>query len=287
MAATSVLIKSYPSLVSRRPVQNFPCNFCFIKSAKFSTITSYKLAAVRDKSFLNIWPLSLINKNSTTVPDASAIITKTSKTLIQTLMLVLLMMMCSRVPVLAISMGEMGGSSFSILWPLITNFRRRSSFKSKENCTNVIKLQVGLCVNGPRLQNELDRISKTVDTSTRDGFARLLRETTTCLLQHSDCWKSVYSRSRFFFRMKSAEKHFNQLLENERILKFNEEALEFKLNDTGLLENETTTMHQVNHQFTDTHVVGIKVLWLPRQENEILSYQELQKQYLSLQAFEN
>lgn len=55
--------------------------------------------------------------------------------------------------------------------------------------------------------------------------------------------------------MKSAEKHFNQLLENERILKFNEEALEFKLNDTVLLENETTTMHQVNHQFTDTHVV--------------------------------
>ncbi|XP_052295147.1 uncharacterized protein LOC127901738 [Citrus sinensis] len=131
--------------------------------------------------------------------------------------------------------------------------------------------------------------------------------------------------------MKSAEKHFNQLLENERILKFNEEALEFKLNDTGLLENETTTMHQVNHQFTDTQVVvtillalkgsffgflilnvysqrdvkwalrvfdflcswpfvqirGIKVLWIPRQENEILSYQELQKQYPRLQAFEN
>ncbi|KAH9705858.1 Myelin-associated oligodendrocyte basic protein isoform 1 [Citrus sinensis] len=248
MAATSVLIKSYPSLVSRRPVQNFPCNFCFIKSAKFSTITSYKLAT--------------------------------------TLMLVLLMTMCSRVSVLAISMGEMGGRSFSILWPRIIDLRHRSSFESKENFTSVIKLQVGLCVNGPRLQNELDRISKTVDTSTRDGFARLLRETTTCLLQHSECWKSGYSCA-VFFRMKSAEKHFNQLLENERILKFNEEALEFKLNDTGLLENETTTMHQVNHQFTDTQVVGIKVLWIPRQENEILSYQELQKQYPRLQAFEN
>ncbi|KAK9187964.1 hypothetical protein WN944_019363 [Citrus x changshan-huyou] len=184
-------------------------------------------------------------------------------------MLVLLMMMCSRVPVLAISMGEMGGSSFSILWPLITNFRRRSSFKSKENCTNVIKLQ----------------------------------------RQQLVCFSIPIVGNPFIHVMKSAEKHFNQLLENERILKFNEEALEFKLNDTGLLENETTTMHQVNHQFTDTQVVrdvkwalrvfdflcswpfvqirGIKVLWLPRQENEILSYQELQKQYPRLQAFEN
>lgn len=51
------------------------------------------------------------------------------------------------------------------------------------------------------------------------------------------------------------KEHFNQLLENERIFKFNEEALKVKLNNTVLLENETTTMHQVDYQFTDTHVV--------------------------------
>ncbi|KAK9187965.1 hypothetical protein WN944_019364 [Citrus x changshan-huyou] len=186
-------------------------------------------------------------------------------------MLVLLMMMCSRVSVMAISMGEMGGRSFSILWPLIIDLRHRSSFESKENFTSVIKLQRQqlVCFSIPIVGNPVIHV------------------------------------------MKSAEKHFNQLLENEQILKFNEEALELKLNDTGLLENETTTMHRVNHQFTDTHVVvsillnidslsryhtghtntvssqGIKVLWLPRQENEILSYQELQKQYPRLQAFEN
>ena len=40
------------------------------------------------------------------------------------------------------------------------------------------------------------------------------------------------------------KEHFNQLLENERIFY-----------NTVLLENETTTMHKVDYQFTDTHVM--------------------------------
>lgn len=62
----------------------------------------------------------------------------------------------------------------------------------------------------------------------------------------------IFLQSWSFFRMKSAEKHFNQLLENERILKFNERALEVKLNKT--------LMHHVNHQFTNSHMVVIILL---------------------------
>ncbi len=74
---------------------------------------------------------------------------------------------------------------------------------------SVAKLQVGLLANARSLQDDLNRLALSADTSSSAGLAKLLQETTLSLLRHPDYW--VYGASEDKqTRLLSAEQEFNR-----------------------------------------------------------------------------
>ncbi|KAJ4727873.1 Myelin-associated oligodendrocyte basic protein [Melia azedarach] len=185
--------------------------------------------------------------------------------------------------------------------------------------TSIIKLQVGLLVKGGSLQNNLNRIAKTTDTSKKCGWRDILRGTINCLSRHSSRWISGYSHKDLLFDSDDPEGRFKQLSDKER-RKFDEETL-VNLNNR---EKETITSQEVKDQPKNTYMVtvlvaakgwykvptitgrgaiekillelkyicrlhdriqGLVVLWTPQRKDEVLLLEDLQRDYPLLKPF--
>lgn len=117
------------------------------------------------------------------------------------------------------------GGLFSILLVLgLANFLMRtlrnagagSDEGSVENPTvSVAQLQVGLLAKARHLQDDLNRMATTANTSSSAGLAQVLQEATLSLLRHPEYWHYAASSTQQT-RLLSAEQTFNQLALAER-----------------------------------------------------------------------
>jgi uncharacterized membrane protein len=124
--------------------------------------------------------------------------------------------------------GGGGGSIFTILIMfviasfVVNSFRRIASSSSDEGYSNydnydnydnptvtVAKVQVGLLANARYLQQELNQLALSADTSTPEGRADVLQESGLALLRHPEYW--VYGAADTQqSALNSAEAKFNQ-----------------------------------------------------------------------------
>ena len=88
---------------------------------------------------------------------------------------------------------------------------------------SVAKVQVGLLADARTLQDDLNRIARSADTSSSAGLAQVLQETTLSLLRHPEYWVYGAAESNQA-RLDSAEAAFNRMALAERS-KFSEETL--------------------------------------------------------------
>lgn len=118
---------------------------------------------------------------------------------------------------------------FAVASFLVQSFRRVRSeddlgYGSASNPTiGVARLQVGLLANARELQSDLDKLAVSANTSSSEGLAQVLQETTLALLRHPEYWTHASSTAQQT-RLASAEAEFNRLLLTERS-KFSRETL--------------------------------------------------------------
>ncbi len=115
---------------------------------------------------------------------------------------------------------------------LVQNFRRVAGgeegalggeFSGAESQISVAKVQVGLLASARNLQQELNQLATTADTSTANGRAQMLQETTLAILRHPEYWAYGTTDSQKT-NLLAAEAKFNQLALGERS-KFSAETL--------------------------------------------------------------
>ncbi len=130
--------------------------------------------------------------------------------------------------------GFGGGGLFSLLvFFAIASFLIRSfrsaGFDSGEasytpNPTvSVARLQVGLLAKARHLQDDLNRLATSADTSSTAGLAKVLQESTLSLLRHPEYW-AYADTDTVQTKLTSAEVEFNRLALMERS-KFSHEAV--------------------------------------------------------------
>lgn len=88
---------------------------------------------------------------------------------------------------------------------------------------SVASLRVGLLSEARSLQDDLDQIAQRANTSSSEGLATALQETTLALLRHPEYWAYASSETQQA-RLEGAEEKFNRLLMSERS-KLQEETL--------------------------------------------------------------
>ncbi|MDJ0706191.1 MAG: DUF1517 domain-containing protein [Leptolyngbyaceae cyanobacterium MO_188.B28] len=121
--------------------------------------------------------------------------------------------------------GFGGGGLFSIfLIIIVANFLVRTFQSAREEYTverqsnppvAIARLQIGLLAEARGLQEDLNRIAQTADTSSSAGLTQLLQETTLSLLRHPEYWMYAATESKQS-RLESAELEFNRLALSER-----------------------------------------------------------------------
>lgn len=131
--------------------------------------------------------------------------------------------------------GGFGGLFTLLIFIAIANFLVRSFRNAGETDdynryaetsnppVSVAKLQIGLLADARSLQDDLNRIALTADTSNSTGLAQLLQETTLSMLRHPDYWVYAATEDKQT-RLLSAEQEFNRLSLAERS-KFTEETV--------------------------------------------------------------
>jgi len=80
---------------------------------------------------------------------------------------------------------------------------------------SVAKLQIGLLAEARSLQDDLNRIALSADTSSSEGLTQVLQEATLSLLRHPEYWQYATAQTAST-RLLSAEQNFNQLVLAER-----------------------------------------------------------------------
>ena len=129
--------------------------------------------------------------------------------------------------------GFGGGGLFSLLiFFAIASFLVRS-FRSiitddsdgynPNPSVSVARLQVGLLANARHLQDDLNRLAESADTSSSAGLAKVLQESTLSLLRHPEYW-AYANTDTVATKLTSAETEFNRLALIERS-KFSREAI--------------------------------------------------------------
>lgn len=88
---------------------------------------------------------------------------------------------------------------------------------------SVAKLQVGLLAEARSLQDDLNRMALSANTSSSEGLTQVLQEACLSLLRHPEYWQYAAASSEST-RLLSAEQSFNQLVLAERS-KFTGETL--------------------------------------------------------------
>lgn len=205
---------------------------------------------------------------------------------------------------------------------LVRTFRSASEETEYGYDTNptvsVAKLQVGLLAEARSLQDDLNRIAHSANTSSNEGLAQLLQETTLSLLRHPDYWAYASTDDKQT-RLLSAEQEFNRLALTERS-KFTGETLsnvnnQLKQADPKAALPGTDNLDQPGEYIVATLVVGVQgkldlpvitneqdvrralsqigaissdrllaveVLWTPQQTGETLTADELIAEYPEL-----
>ncbi|MEM9766979.1 MAG: DUF1517 domain-containing protein, partial [Cyanobacteria bacterium P01_D01_bin.71] len=91
-----------------------------------------------------------------------------------------------------------------------------ASNAAAENPTvSVAKLQIGLLAEARYLQDDLNRMALSADTSSSEGLTQVLQEATLSLLRHPEYWQYATVKTEST-RLLSAEQQFNQLVLAER-----------------------------------------------------------------------
>ena len=94
--------------------------------------------------------------------------------------------------------GFGGGGLFTLfLFIIIANFLVRTFQSARDEYTferqsnppvSIARLQIGLLAEAKGLQEDLNRIAQTADTSSSAGLTQVLQETTLSLLRHPEYW---------------------------------------------------------------------------------------------------
>lgn len=128
--------------------------------------------------------------------------------------------------------GGFGGLFTIILFIGLANFIMRTVREAREGgegvgidnpTVSVAKLQIGLLAEARYLQEDLNRMAVSADTSSSEGLTQVLQEATLSLLRHPEYWQYA-TASTESTRLLSAEQSFNQLVLAERS-KFSAETL--------------------------------------------------------------
>ncbi len=221
--------------------------------------------------------------------------------------------------------GFGGGGLFSLLiFFAIASFLvrsfRASGFGEADSYTpnptvSVARLQVGLLAKARHLQDDLNQLAISADTSTSAGLAKVLQESTLSLLRHPEYW-AYADTNTVATKLTSAEAEFNRLALIERS-KFSHEAISNVdnrlINSTALPDAEDTlqsgeyiiatvivatqgklTLPNVNSE-QDLHkalnhigavpseqLMAVEVLWTPQASGETLTSDEVIAQYPNL-----
>ncbi len=88
---------------------------------------------------------------------------------------------------------------------------------------SVARLQIGLLAKARHLQDDLNQLATSADTSSAAGLSQVLQESTLSLLRHPEYWAYADTNS-IAARLTSAETEFNRLALTERS-KFSHEAV--------------------------------------------------------------
>ncbi|ESA36138.1 membrane protein [Leptolyngbya sp. Heron Island J] len=129
--------------------------------------------------------------------------------------------------------GFGGGGLFSLLVFfaiasfLVRSFRSTGIGEGETYTPNptvsVARLQVGLLAKARHLQDDLNRLATSADTSSSSGLAKVLQESTLSLLRHPEYW-TYADTDTVQTKLASAEVEFNRLALTERS-KFSHEAV--------------------------------------------------------------
>ncbi len=165
--------------------------------------------------------------------------------------------------------GGFGGLFGILIMLAIANFLVRSfrditsgdsedslGYSNQPNKISVAKVQVGLMAQARELQTDLNKIANTADTSTSEGRAKVLQETTLALLRNPEYW--VYGATESTESgVDSAEAKFNQLALGERS-KFTAETLSNVNSElTQATNNKTTDLTKANQPQGEYIIVTI------------------------------
>ncbi|NEQ50713.1 MAG: DUF1517 domain-containing protein [Leptolyngbya sp. SIO3F4] len=223
--------------------------------------------------------------------------------------------------------GFGGGGLFSLLiFFAIASFLvrsfRSSGFADGEAYTpnpkvSVARLQIGLLAKARHLQDDLNQLAQSADTSSSAGLTKVLQESTLSLLRHPEYW-AYADTDTISTKLNSAEVEFNRLALMERS-KFSHEAVSnvnnqisgrnpAKLPDADGAQpageyliatvivatqgnltlpnvNSEQDLHKALNQIgaipSDT-LMAVEVLWTPQASGETLSSDEVIAQYPNL-----
>ncbi|MEM9002312.1 MAG: DUF1517 domain-containing protein [Cyanobacteria bacterium P01_F01_bin.86] len=102
---------------------------------------------------------------------------------------------------------------------LVRTLREAGADRAEQNLSNptvsVAKLQIGLLAEARSLQDDLNRMALSADTSSPAGLTQVLQEASLSLLRHPEYWQYA-TASTDSTRLLSAEQTFNQLVLAER-----------------------------------------------------------------------
>ncbi len=102
---------------------------------------------------------------------------------------------------------------------LVRSLREAGADRAEQNLSNpnvsVTKLQIGLLAEARYLQDDLNRMALSANTSSSDGLTQVLQEATLSLLRHPEYWQYA-TASTESTRLVSAEQTFNQFVLAER-----------------------------------------------------------------------
>jgi uncharacterized membrane protein len=121
--------------------------------------------------------------------------------------------------------GGFGGLFTIILFIGLANFIMRTVREMGNNgdgmgaadnpAVSVAKLQIGLLAEARSLQEDLNRMALSADTSSSTGLTQVLQEASLSLLRHPEYWQYATAQTEST-RLLSAEQKFNQLALAER-----------------------------------------------------------------------
>ncbi|MBE9068041.1 DUF1517 domain-containing protein [Leptolyngbya cf. ectocarpi LEGE 11479] len=223
--------------------------------------------------------------------------------------------------------GFGGGGLFSLLvFFAIASFLvrsfRSSGFGDGEAYTpnptvSVARLQVGLLAKARHLQDDLNRLATSADTSSSAGLTKVLQESTLSLLRHPEYW-AYADTDTIATKLTSAEAEFNRLALMERS-KFsyesvsnvnnqlsgnsptalpdtdgNQESGEYiiatlivatqgklTLPDVQSEQTVRNALNQIGAIPSDT-LMAVEILWTPQASGETLTNDEVIAQYPNL-----